>query len=182
MTLRSKAFARKLCGVGAAFALSLPASAAVITYDFDFYANLLGAEPDSGYTDYAGVGQVTVDTELFAFTKLDFAVGKFVIDWEGVAPVIVEYPMLWGDSVRAFLRVDGGPMGWMLDQEWPVGRNVLASLDSNPSFNEFSVELNNEAGYFGTGTFSKAAPVPEPSTLALLGLGLFGFGLKRRFS
>lgn len=161
------------------------ANAALITYDIDI---VVWEAPQGGPNEPSepsyGVGEFTVDTELFAFTKVDISSGYFSIDWAGVAPVAGESHPVSDEILSGLFKAQTGLLSWTIRQDYYVGTNVLASLAARNSGFIGAIELyySQSPDYIADGYVSEPRVVSEPSVFALLGLGLLGLGLKRRLS
>lgn len=168
-----------------AMALSLgfsaAANAALITYDISVWA--YEAPPSESEEVRNGVGTMTMDTELFAFTKVDLSSGFYAVDWSGNATIRVVGAEPQRDGIIAGgYQARTGDLEWVIRQDYIDGTDVLANLGAEDLFGYIELYFDGAPAYMGDAAVSNPRIVPEPSTLALLGLGLFWFGLKRRIT
>lgn len=163
------------------------ASAGIITYDIDFVGPTMTEDGTDIVSDelVVGDGSMIFDSDADTALGLYLTTGIHTVSWSGIEPVHYHVSDFCDNCYRS-----GGPgtgtglwaggMGFDFDIWWaPEGAKPLEYMEG--AVETFMVDGPREFGQGAWISFTKVSTVevPEPSTLALLGLGLLAFAVKR---
>jgi hypothetical protein len=164
--------------------LSQNSMAGIIAYDIIFEAE---ESVPPGYPEgrtVFGTGYMAFDSDAGTLTSMSFSSDIYSDSWTGTYSVGVypspgnccfRAPAIWVRDMRVFITLD----------IWGSSYSNASPLGQLESASEAKMRI---AGHYYTRAgginFTRVTPaaVPEPSTLALLSIGLLSFAAKRRVS
>lgn len=154
------------------------------TFDFDFLVT-------DGYLYVQDAGMAKFQLEVLvdgasiwsstASLELDGLGNPALIETDGHASIITDYGSIVSVEFEEFsgnILLGSLAHGESLDLTYRL--SVMGSLTQEYSFVNARVGAPNSAGFSGTvNSTPVSAPVPEPTTMALLGMGIAGLGARR---
>lgn len=174
---------KKVALLALMFCFSLPANAAVITYT---YADEI-ANPDANHDAF---GVFRVDSVRRGLISSQFVSEPATFNWEGFSPLMYDQPVSDEDQLyeNGFEPFTVGDLSCFLFLDLfglEAGEDIFDNLHKTfPNEGATISNLLSGEEFYLTGRLTKvqAVAVPEPSTLALLALGLLGFATRQRFT
>lgn len=160
----------------------MTAAAAPISGSFSFTASGFGAgapsDPVTGWVSYSFDGAAPFfnakNGDIVNGAPVQVSVSGLSLPGSWVPVLTFDPPFAPG--IVAIGHILNGTVVNAGTDDWRV---ALDNASTNPSFREFAYSTaSNTAGTFVTRTGTVTAP--EPGTVALVGLGVVGLGLKRR--